>query len=67
MEGENPPHDTILDVDVMTVEWYETLVGKSGTVLLHLCCPSQEVRNSTEEVWLRSELDPPRTRRGTQN
>ena len=55
----SPPQDTRRDVDVMTVEWPQTAVGRSGTGLAHV--ELLKKRYSTEEV-----LDPafpPRTRR----
>ena len=55
-----PPQDTRRDVDVMTVEWSLTAVGRSGTGLAHV--EPEKVRYSTEEVL--PELSyPPRTRR----
>ena len=43
-----PPQDTRRDVDVMTVEWPSTGVGRSGTGLSHV--EPEKVRYSTEEV-----------------
>ena len=55
-----PPQDTRRDVDVMTVEWPWTAVGRSGTGLAHV--EPEKVRYSTEES-VEDPSYPPRTRR----